>query len=179
MTPDQINEYAQKVYLENVKRGWWDSQRSNFTLAQLCNTEVAEATEGDRKNKMDEHLPHRESALVELADVFIRAMDWAGSEGWKYDIEVLPHKLLRNASTLPDMHFVLTCCICDLGKVACVGGVPSATYSRLVSTIMAIVAIKYSTYGLFEDVIREKLEYNRIRADHNRENRAAFGGKKY
>jgi NTP pyrophosphatase (non-canonical NTP hydrolase) len=45
----------------------------------LIVSELAEAMEGDRKNKMDDHLPHRESREVELADALIRICDLAGA----------------------------------------------------------------------------------------------------
>lgn len=45
----------------------------------LIVTEVAEAMEGHRKSKMDDHLPHRTSVEVELADALIRIFDLAGA----------------------------------------------------------------------------------------------------
>lgn len=47
----------------------------------LIVTEVAEAKEGHRKSKMDDHLPHRQSVEVELADALIRIADLAGALG--------------------------------------------------------------------------------------------------
>ena len=44
----------------------------------LANSEVSEALEGDRKNKMDDHLPHLPSRDVEMADALIRICDTAG-----------------------------------------------------------------------------------------------------
>lgn len=45
----------------------------------LIHSEISEAMEGGRKNKMDDHLPHRKSEEVELADAIIRIMDLAGA----------------------------------------------------------------------------------------------------
>lgn len=45
----------------------------------LIVSEVGEAMEGFRKNKTDEHLPHRKSVEVELADAIIRIADLAGA----------------------------------------------------------------------------------------------------
>lgn len=68
--------------------GWWhDSatgeikQRNTGELLMLMVSELAEAMEGDRKDKMDEHLPHRKSIEVELADTVIRIFDFAGEKG--------------------------------------------------------------------------------------------------
>ena len=57
--------------------GWWDdsSKRNIPTLLMLCVSELAEAMEGDRKNRMDDHLPDRKMLEVELADCIIRIFD--------------------------------------------------------------------------------------------------------
>lgn len=44
----------------------------------LIHSEVSEALEGDRKDLMDDHLPHRRMIEVELADALIRIADLAG-----------------------------------------------------------------------------------------------------
>lgn len=77
--------------------GWWHydgedlvhevQARTRFGLAliaeklDLCHSELSEALEGVRKNKMDDHLPHRKSVEVELADAVIRIADLAGALG--------------------------------------------------------------------------------------------------
>lgn len=60
--------------------GWWDdmTERDIPRLLMLCVSELAEAMEGDRKNLMDDHLPHRKMLEVELADCLIRIFDMAG-----------------------------------------------------------------------------------------------------
>ena len=67
--------------------GWWDEivglndhQRIRYLASQvaLIHSEVSEALEGLRKDKMDDHLPHRKAVEVELADAMIRIMDLAG-----------------------------------------------------------------------------------------------------
>ena len=45
----------------------------------LVVSELAEAMEGDRKNLMDDKLPHRPMREVELADAIIRIFDLAGA----------------------------------------------------------------------------------------------------
>src|SRR5580658_5408489 len=44
----------------------------------LIHSEITEAFEGERKNLMDDHLPHRKMVEVELADALIRIFDYAG-----------------------------------------------------------------------------------------------------
>lgn len=66
--------------------GWWtDNQdqpldRNPGELIALMHSELSEALEGLRKNKVDDHLPHRKSVEVELADTIIRIFDYAGSQ---------------------------------------------------------------------------------------------------
>jgi hypothetical protein len=79
--------------------GWWIDPRTAFNYRDevrantrygkalvaeklaLVHTEVSEALEGHRKSKMDDHLPHRLSIEVELADAVIRIADLAGALG--------------------------------------------------------------------------------------------------
>lgn len=64
--------------------GWWTPEmllnRLTFS-SKLCliHSEVSESMEGDRKDVMDAHLPHREMREVELADALIRIYDLAGA----------------------------------------------------------------------------------------------------
>lgn len=61
--------------------GWHDNKRETGTCLMLIVSEIAEAMEGDRKNLMDDHLPHRQMFEVELADAVIRIFDLSGREG--------------------------------------------------------------------------------------------------
>lgn len=68
--------------------GWWSDletgqpkDRNDGEMFMLMVSEIGEAMEGHRKNKMDDHLPHRPSVEVELADLMIRATDYAGGRG--------------------------------------------------------------------------------------------------
>jgi NTP pyrophosphatase (non-canonical NTP hydrolase) len=63
--------------------GWWPEGKNRNVAEALCliHSEVSEALEGVRKNKLDEHLPHHFSITVELADAIIRICDLAGGLG--------------------------------------------------------------------------------------------------
>lgn len=77
--------------------GWWRDPETDADLregalgymafptkAMLVVTEVSEAIEGHRCNKMDDKLPHRTMVECELADAFIRLMDLGGA--YKLDL---------------------------------------------------------------------------------------------
>lgn len=85
----QLNEFARECHEANQK--WWYDpatgeplKRNRGELLMLIVSEIAEAMEGERKNLMDDKLPHRRMAEVELADALIRIFDYA--EGFGYDI---------------------------------------------------------------------------------------------
>lgn len=71
-----------------ARSGWWASRLTGKPLdltqvnigekLMLIVSEVAEAMGGDRKNLMDDKLPHRKMLEVELADALIRIFDLAG-----------------------------------------------------------------------------------------------------
>lgn len=77
--------------VHEANRPWWHHietgerlDRNKGELLALIHSEVSECLEGERKNLQDDHLPHRRMAEVELADILIRVLDYAG--GFGYDI---------------------------------------------------------------------------------------------
>ena len=84
-----LNEYAKLCHEAN--KSWWRDpatgepiQRNRGELLMLMVSEIAEAMEGERKGLMDDKLPHRKMAEVELADCLIRLLDYCG--GFGYDL---------------------------------------------------------------------------------------------
>lgn len=99
-----IRDLQESVHAANVKAGWWSDlttgeriERNRGEMLMLVVTEVAEAMEGERKGLMDDKLPHRPMAEVELADVVIRILDYCG--GFGYDLAgAMDEKLEFNKS---------------------------------------------------------------------------------
>ena len=85
-----LNQYAAECRADNDR--WWRDpatgeklERNKGELLMLMVSEISEAMEGERKDLMDDKLPHRQQAEVELVDALIRIFDYAGEYG--YDLE--------------------------------------------------------------------------------------------
>jgi hypothetical protein len=88
--PMNLNDLSQQVHAANIN--WWRDpqtslpiQRNKGELLALIHSEISEALEGERKDLMDDKLPHRKMAEVELADAVIRILDYCG--GFGYDLQ--------------------------------------------------------------------------------------------
>jgi hypothetical protein len=84
ITEDEVRvlqSIQHKCYHASLNAGWHSKPREVGTRLALIHSEISEAMEGFRKNLMDDHLPNRKMAEVELADAVIRIFDLAGSEG--------------------------------------------------------------------------------------------------
>lgn len=87
---DNINELVADCFGEANRAGWHKPVAPEVegylkaTQLMLMVSELGECLEGVRKGKMDDHLPHRTAEEVELADLIIRACDYAGR--WKLDL---------------------------------------------------------------------------------------------
>lgn len=86
---ETITELAARI--KEINHKWWHDENGNplnrnkGELLCLIHSEISEAMEGERKNLMDDKLPHRKMAEVELADAIIRILDYASAFG--YDVE--------------------------------------------------------------------------------------------
>lgn len=85
-----LNDLARDCHAANAK--WWTDpitgeriERNKGELMMLIVSEVAEAMEGERKDLMDDKLPHRKMVEVEMADALIRIFDYAGAFGLDLD----------------------------------------------------------------------------------------------
>lgn len=87
-----INNMVTLCHTRSVNAGWYTNIETGEKLKPtlesfglkiaLIHSEISEALEGARKNLMDDHLPERPMAEVELADALIRIFDLAGFYGY-------------------------------------------------------------------------------------------------
>lgn len=85
-----LNDLARECHAAN--QTWWHDpatgerlNRNKGELLMLIVSEISEAMEGERKDRMDDKLPHRKMVEVELADAMIRIFDYAGAFGYDLD----------------------------------------------------------------------------------------------
>lgn len=86
-----VNSLVDKCHGAAKEAGWWIDPKTGESITSnpycfsnklmLTVSELSEAMEGDRKNLMDDKLPHRTMREVELADAVIRIFDLAGAYG--------------------------------------------------------------------------------------------------
>lgn len=103
-----LNDLAKTVHKLNEK--WWQDpvtkqpiKRNKGELLCLIHSEISEAMEGERKDLMDDKLPHRKMAEVELADAIIRILDYSAAFG--YDIHgAIDEKLAFNITREDHKH---------------------------------------------------------------------------
>ena len=106
-----------RCYGASLRAGWHNDPKTGEARSKeqnkdmfpvriaLCHSELSEALEGDRKDQMDDHLPNRKMAEVELADAVIRIFDLAGAMG--YDLGgAIAEKLAYNAKRADHTHAV-------------------------------------------------------------------------
>lgn len=105
-----VDQIVEKAHGAAYQAGWWDRGMTWETVPRclmLIVSEVSEAMEGDRKDLMDDKLPHRKMLEVELADAMIRIADLAGAlkldlggavvEKMEYNAQRADHKLENRA----------------------------------------------------------------------------------
>jgi hypothetical protein len=175
--PESLNDFAAECHRDN--QHWWHDpatgaklDRNMGEMLMLVVSEIAECMEGERKNLMDDHLPHRRMAEVELADAVIRIADIAGAKS--LDIE---HAGV-DAGHVPDNkgQALLGVCRLIVRVQYDVASSPAWMLGVVVREIESY-AQKHG-YDLWA-AVAEKREYNKHRADHKPEARLAANGKKF
>lgn len=167
-----------KIHEQNKSVGWWDEPRDFSTITNLGISELSESLEGDRKSLPDDKLTHYPMVVVELADFIIRTMDYLGSVGNEfYPLIVNVNDKYREG----DYQFNLALCSWLLTQAWNMKEIQNDDFIYKVSLRAAvIVAIRMiKDMGCdWEKIILEKVEFNRTRQDHQRENRQGETGQK-
>lgn len=170
-----LNDLAKDIHSDNVIAGWWvpfpNKRDRAETALMLSVTEIAEATEGWRKDLMDDHLPRHKMFDVELADAAIRLLDLAGA----YDLD-LSHletrieqvtRRLRSKSVPEHLYHIVQ----QMASSRHVG-------QRVTDSIVAVIAVARHNGVDLWPIVEEKRAYNAKRPDHKPAARAAKHGKK-
>lgn len=192
-----LDALAAQIHTWNAK--WWHDLEGNpierdvGTMLMLMISEAAEAMEGRRKSKpgqplMDDKLPHREMAEVELGDIQIRALDVLGSgkyRGSEYsnesitrqvDYELSMHTYYRTMKDMQDGDRLMLICqiICSARSNYDYGHTLFRSLCRVLAAVEVLADLwGYDLYG----AVNEKNAYNLTRHDHSVEGRKAEGGK--
>lgn len=179
--PWDINDFCARVRHLNSK--WWQDletgdaiTRNPYELLALVITELAECLEGERKNLMDDHLPHRRMAEVEMADAYIRLADFAG--GFGLHLQGSPANDDEFPGNKGEAIFDIMVKMRDIAEAFKVGNKFITSWTVSWSLRMIEIYCEKHGYDLF-GAIEEKLAYNAVRKDHTHEARKAAGGKAF
>lgn len=97
------DKLAEKIHQTAKDKGFWDKDRNMGEMLALMHSEISECLEAVRHgNPPDDKIPNFSGAEAELADVVIRLMDTAYSEGWRV-AEAILAKMAYN-DTREHMH---------------------------------------------------------------------------
>lgn len=173
---------SERVHIANAK--WWRDldgvpiKRNKGEQLMLVVSEISEAMEGARKNKMDDHLPQRKMEEVEIADALIRMLDYRFGHGHRTALVVDPSRagppienvgevLLSFCYGTTTMYQAVMMEDADTEFVFCDWFITTCfAYSK---------ARELDIVGAYED----KMAYNATRHDHSIEARKAEGGKQW
>jgi hypothetical protein len=181
LTASQIADMAVRVHTANAK--WWVNidtgrplERNVGELLMLCVSELSEGLEGDRKNLMDDKLPHRTMLEVELADALIRTLDIIG--GLRLLIEDVKPLDGVWPSNVGESLLMLTMVYVNAmrGYLRFAPATLDTSMCRAIERLVSFADhLGLDIMGAYED----KMAYNAVRADHQIEARKAADGKKY
>jgi NTP pyrophosphatase (non-canonical NTP hydrolase) len=178
MTTIEMNKLAKEIHAECHK--WWHTpegvrlDRNKGELLMLVTSELAEAMEGVRKNLPDDKLPHRKMVEVELADVVIRCLDYAGGFSLPIVQTASPIMTDNEAESLFRINDFVT------RTYAAAQDKADVWESRLLSGVILGCYAYCDKFNLdLNGALQEKREFNKTRKDHTWEARAGENGKKF
>ncbi len=178
-----LNAMAKTIHADN--QHWWQNpatgerlNRNKGEMLMLMVSEISECMEGERRGLMDDHLPHRRMAEVELADAMIRIFDFAGGFGLDLERQMDTIRVLKPAVNKAEALLSIAHEFTAAGLDAA-DGLDHWVVWRLGRAIMRIEQYAEAHGYDLGGAIIEKHDYNGRRADHKRAARLAAGGKKW
>jgi len=185
-----FNAIRDKAHAASRAAGWYSNldgtpkDRNKPEMIALIHSEISEAWAGFMASAKDDHLPHRLSVEVELADVLIRLGDFAGfldidvdrwftspsHDAWMMHLR-RPGSIAR---LFMELHGRASEMLEDIRKNG-----PIEIYVSTSKTVRTALFIAYDLKCDIDGAIADKMEYNSRRADHKLEARAQAGGKAF
>lgn len=192
-----LNQRAEIVH--KIHEKWWQDtttgeriKRDPHELLLLVITELAEATEGCRRKLKDDKLKKRWMEEVEMADTYIRLLDFAG--GFKF----LLHASGNGYPQLDKALVLKTVFLFELVQQVCriaddydlddsviaaetlANGGPARYQIFPLSKLMTMIELYCGKFGLdLEGAVNEKLAFNMKRKDHTHAARRGKNGKAF
>lgn len=193
MVQIDYDKYADLIHKWNCEVGWWDDPKECvYQKIQLIVTEVAEATEGARRDLMDTHLPDRKMEEVEYADALIRTLDLGGKFNliFRGGKNIAPHLCKMKWHSAGKLHLgIVKAAVLFAGQfeshyydLYLHHRVPSdfkafhIAYTRLIYAIEKVAMFRGCD---LEGAMIAKMAFNKTRLDHKRESRDQSDGKKF
>ena len=174
-------ELQNKIHKQNVEMGWWDNPRTFHTLTNLGVSELSEAVEAHRKNLSDDKLTSYHGTPVEAADGIIRTLDVLASMGnSRFEPSGFAvHVINKKGKSIDFLIALSSYLVLNAWEAKELFNDENRAMANLRDALYVMFEIVYQ-YKLDPiKLIMEKVEYNKHRADHKRENRAKEGGKSY
>lgn len=175
-----LNARATRVHAANQK--WWHDlttgepiDRNTDEMLMLVVSELAEAMEGHRKSLMDDKLPHRRMAEVEVADALIRLLDIAGAYEFDLEADYMANPIPWGDNFAENLMKVVRVLAYD----SVYHQDPEGLRRIVTSAIFALIALSEHEGFDLDGAFEEKMLFNTTRHDHTREGRLAPGGKQY
>lgn len=100
--PLQLQDYMALSHAIAKRKGFWDEARNKAEMIALMHSELSEMLEAVRKPGPDAHCPEFAGEAIELADLLIRAFDYAAGHG--IPLEAALKAKLRFNLTRPYKH---------------------------------------------------------------------------
>jgi NTP pyrophosphatase (non-canonical NTP hydrolase) len=97
-----LEDLIHECHKTSAEHGWWLEPRNKGEAIALMHSELSEMLEGVRKPAKDEHCPMFSSEEIELADLIIRAFDYA--EGFNLRLEYALEAKMAFNKTRPHKH---------------------------------------------------------------------------